>query len=128
MLVSLPAFRHGGANCHYDFHLIGIVAEGRFQRLLQLLRHRVFEPVHEFQLILQRNVQGHQAVGEVEHDLEKFQVDAPLILAFELQRLFRGIALHHRDGFTRHGEHQFSQLAKAVFIFSRRGSHRFPEE
>lgn len=125
-LVGLPAFGDGSTHRQHDFHLIHVVSECRLQRPLQLLRHRIFEPVHEVHLVFDRDVQRGQAVGHIEQDLEKFEIEAPLVLPLQRERLLRRILLHEGDGLPRHGQHEFSQLAELVSIFSIGSSHGSP--
>ena len=80
LFVPLAAFCHCAADGQHNFHLIGVIAEGRLQHGLQLIGDGVFQPIHEFQLILDRDVQSSQPVGQIEHHFEKFQIQAPFVL------------------------------------------------
>jgi hypothetical protein len=57
------------------------------------------------------------AVCQIEHDLQKFQIEAPFVLTLEFERLLGGTTLHHRDRFARHGEHEFGQGAELWLVF-----------
>ena len=105
--VGLAAFRHSRPDGKRDLRLVAPDSKGRFQRFLQLIDDRVCQFIHELRLFLERNVQHRHPIGQIEHDTQKFEVDGPLVLTFEFQRLFRDGTFDHGDGLACDGEHEF---------------------
>lgn len=125
-LIGLSAFGHGRSDRQYDFRLVAPGSKGRFEGFLELVNDHVGQVVHELRLLFKRDVQHRYAVGQVEHDAQEFEVNGPLILAFEFQGLFRSRPLDDGDRLSCHREHEFRHGLHLVSERRKSGRHKSP--